>query len=96
MMYCMAPFTVIYAFIEVFSGFVKAAGATTEAMVITGSTICVFRVVYLLFMFYVLGIKSIYVIFSAYPVSWILCLIVYLIYYLSNGWQKYLFKHKPN
>ena len=96
MMYCMAPFTVIYAFIEVFSGFVKAAGATTEAMVITGSTICVFRVVYLLFMFYALGIKSIYVIFSAYPVSWILCLIVYLIYYLSNGWQKYLFKHKPN
>lgn len=90
MMYCMAPFTVIYAFIEVLSGFVKAAGATTEAMCITASTICIFRIIYLLFMNYVLGIKSIYIIFSAYPVSWILCLTVYLIYYFSNKWKKYL------
>lgn len=92
MMYCMAPFTVIYAFIEVLSGFVKAAGATTEAMCITASTICVFRIIYLILLYDVFNIKSIYVIFSAYPVSWALCLIVYLIYYFSNKWKKYLIR----
>lgn len=89
MMYCMAPFTVIYAFIEVFSGFIKASGATTEAMLITGSTICIFRIVYLLTMV-PLSNNSIYVIFSSYSVSWILCILVYLLYYLSNKWNKYM------
>lgn len=89
MMYCIAPFTIIYAFIEVFSGFIKATGATTEAMFVTGSTICLFRIIYLLIMVSILG-NNIYIIYSSYPLSWMLCLLVYFIYYVSNKWKKYM------
>lgn len=94
MMWFLAPFTIVYAFIEVYSGFVKAAGATIQSMVITATTICVSRIVWLLVMSPIYDHKNIDIVFLCYPISWVLCCITYTIYYMSNRWKKYTKQHR--
>lgn len=90
MMHFLAPFTIIYAFIEVYSGFIKAAGATIQAATITASTICVARIVWLVIMCPIYNYQNLDIIFMSYIVSWVLCVAVYMIYYFSNRWKRYI------
>ncbi len=90
MMYILAPFSLIYSFIEIFSGFLRGVGASSESLIITAITICGIRVLWTIIMMPI--VHSIYIVYVSFPISWFLCVVVYLIYYLSRHWMKYIKK----
>lgn len=95
MMLILAPFSILYSFVEIFSGFLRGVGAASESLLITAITICVVRVVWTICMMPIF--HNIYIVYVSFPISWALCLLVYLLYYFSGHWKKHLFqtpKHK--
>ena len=66
------------------AGIMRGAGKATVPMVVMLSCWCVFRVFYITVM--VKLIPDIRVVFSAYPVTWTLSTIAFLLYYFKADW----------
>ncbi len=66
------------------AGIMRGAGKATVPMVVMLSCWCVFRVIYITVM--VDLIPDIRVVFSAYPVTWTLSTIAFLLYYCKADW----------
>ena len=66
------------------AGIMRGAGKATVPMVVMLSCWCLFRVAYITYM--VEWFRDIRVVFSAYPVTWSLSSIIFLIYYFKADW----------
>ena len=83
-----APFYLMFAINQVYSGALRGAGDTRSTMFIMLGSFVVFRQVYL-FAVYKLG-GGVDAIVLGYPAGWVLCSILLLIYYYRGGWFKKL------
>lgn len=83
-----APFYLMFAINQVYSGALRGAGDTRSTMFIMLGSFVVFRQVYL-FAVYKIG-GGIDAIVLGYPAGWVLCSILLLIYYYRGGWFKKL------
>lgn len=82
----MSPYYAAFVLVEVLSGAIRGCGDALKPMIITGSGICLLRVVWL---FTVLPYyRSFTTILVSYPVSWVLTSILFLIYYRRGSWMK--------
>lgn len=82
----MAPAYFTFVFIENLSGAMRGVGDSIFPTIITIMGICVFRVVWIIF---VLPLKNtLSVALYSYPVSWAATAIAFLIYYKFGGWFK--------
>ena len=66
------------------AGIMRGAGKATVPMVVMLSCWCLFRVAYIAVM--VDWFRDIRVVFSAYPVTWSLSTVIFLIYYFKGDW----------
>lgn len=80
------PFNALFMFVEVFAGTMRGTGYSVMPTAITGVCVCLFRVLWVLIM--VSRWHAIEVLCIAYPLSWILASIVFLIAYLRGTWLK--------
>lgn len=78
------PFNAIFMFIEVFAGAMRGTGYSVMPTVITGSCVCLFRILWVLFA--VSRWHTIEMLCIAYPLSWIIASIVFFIAYLRGTW----------
>lgn len=80
----LTPTYITYMCIEVFSGVIRGVGESLIPMVITGLSICVFRVVWIL---WILPLhNTLDMICISYPISWIIGTIAFFIYYKKGKW----------
>ena len=79
MMHYMAPFGWIFAFSDILGGAIRGAGKPGPVTVINGICICLFRIIWLSVL--LRFIWDIRIVLACYPVSWLLCSIVTIIYY---------------
>lgn len=84
MMYVLAPFSFTHCFTEVLAGAIRGAGLAFQTMIITLVCICVFRIIWLMSL--LSFINDIRIVYWCYPVSWILCSVCFIIYYLRGTW----------
>ena len=66
------------------AGVLRGAGKATVPMTVMLASWCVFRVIYITVM--VKLIPDIRVVFSAYPVTWTISSIAFVIYYCKADW----------
>ena len=84
MILCLTPTYITYMCIEIFSGAIRGAGEALVPMIITGLSICVFRVVWIL---WVLPLhNTLPMIYISYPISWCIGTVAFLIYYKKGKW----------
>ncbi|MCR5402612.1 MAG: MATE family efflux transporter [Butyrivibrio sp.] len=76
----LAPFYITYVGVEIFSSSLRGMGDALIPMLITLSGICILRVVWILFVFP--HNKTIEMVETSYPITWITTSILFLIYYL--------------
>ena len=79
-----APFFFLLAFSHCLAGILRGAGKSTVPMLVMLSCWCIIRVLYITIATHL--IPEIYVIFWAYPLTWSLSSIIFLIYYLKSNW----------
>lgn len=79
-----APFFFLLAFSHCVAGILRGAGKSTVPMLVMLSCWCIIRVLYITIATHL--IPKIYVIFWAYPLTWSLSSIIFLIYYLKSNW----------
>lgn len=79
-----APFFFLLAFSHCVAGILRGAGKSTVPMLVMLSCWCIIRVLYITIATHL--IPEIYVIFWAYPLTWSLSSIIFLIYYLKSNW----------
>ena len=80
MMYYMAPFGWVFSFSDILGGAIRGAGHPTPVTVINGLCICLFRILWLSILLHF--IWDLRVVLLCYPISWILCSLVMIVYYL--------------
>ena len=81
----MVPAYASFAFVEVYSGALRGAGDVILPMLMTCCGICVFRVIWILF---VLPFNNtLDMIIYSYPISWILTGLLYIVYYYRKKQQ---------
>lgn len=86
MMFILAPFTWTHSFTEILGGAIRGAGSAVQVMAITALNICVLRIIW---MIVALPIKNdIKVLSWCYPISWIICSLCFIAYYLKGNWLK--------
>ncbi len=78
MMYNIAPFFVMFVFIEIFSGSLRAQGYTFVTTVISVLGVCVYRIIWVSLITPGQGLKRIV---ACYPISWIVCAVLVSGYY---------------
>lgn len=78
MMHNIAPFFVMFVFIEIFSGSLRAQGYTFVTTVISVLGVCVFRIIWVSLITPGQGLKRIV---ACYPISWIVCAVLVSGYY---------------
>ena len=81
----MSPFYFLCAINQVLAGSLRGAGDSKAPMVIMLSSFVAFRQLYL-FVFSRL-FDSFYVVALAYPMGWILCSALMVIYYKKSNWE---------
>lgn len=79
MMWYMAPVEWVFCFSEIFGGAIRGSGHPMKVTVISAICICVFRVVWLVFVLPAFG--TIETVFILYPISWVLSSAVMTLYY---------------
>ncbi len=80
----LTPTYITYMCIEIFSGVIRGAGEALVPMLITGLSICVFRVVWII---WILPLNNtLDMICLSYPVSWCIGTVAFLIYYKKGKW----------
>ena len=80
------PFNAVFMFVEVFAGTLRGTGYSVMPTIITGTCICLFRVLWVLFI--VGRWHTIEMLCVAYPLSWILASAVFFIAYLRGTWLR--------
>ena len=82
----MSPFYIMCAINNIYAGVLRGAGCSLPPMIIMLSSFVAFRQIYL----YVFShlTHSFYGVALAYPMGWILCSTLLLIYYYRGGWEK--------
>ena len=86
LIHLLAPFYALFACIEIFSGAIRGVGEALYPMLVSIFGVCVFRVVWMLFILplhHTIGMIAI-----CYPVSWGITSVIFLIYYLRGNWLK--------
>lgn len=79
-----APFFFLLAFSHCIAGILRGAGKSTVPMIVMLACWCIIRVSYITIATKI--VPEIYVIFWAYPLTWTLSSIIFLIYYLKSNW----------
>ena len=80
------PFNAVFMFVEVFAGTLRGTGCSVLPTMITGVCICLFRILWVLFI--VSRWHTIEMLCIVYPLSWILASIVFAITYLKGTWLR--------
>ena len=80
------PFNVVFMPIEVFAGTMRGVGYSVVPTLITGSCICLFRILWLATV--VRRWHTLAMLTASYPISWILAAGVFFIVYLRGNWLK--------
>ena len=80
------PFNAIFIPVEVFAGAMRGVGSSITPTLITGTCVCLFRVLWVLLV--VSRFHTIEMLAVAYPISWALAGIVFLIVYFRGNWMK--------
>ena len=80
------PFNAIFIPVEVFAGTMRGVGSSITPTLITGTCVCLFRVLWVLLV--VSRFHTIEMLAVAYPISWALAGIVFLIVYFRGNWMK--------
>ena len=84
MLLVLTPTYITYVCIEILSGAIRGVGESLVPMIITGSSICVFRVVWVL---WVLPLhNTLDMICISYPISWIIGTVAFVLYYKKGKW----------
>ena len=78
------PFNAIFMFIEVFAGAMRGTGYSVMPTVITGTCVCLFRILWVLVM--VSRWHTVEMLCIAYPLSWIIASVVFFVAYLRGTW----------
>lgn len=82
-----APAYEIFAFIEIFTGVLRAEGNVIVPTVMTLCGTCLFRIAWIL---WVVPGGTLEQIIVCYPITWSLCAVMFIIYYLWKQKQVYL------
>lgn len=80
------PFNVVFMPIEVFAGTMRGVGYSVAPTLITGSCVCLFRILWLATVvrrWHTLSMLTI-----CYPISWILAASVFFVVYLRGDWLR--------
>lgn len=85
MMWRLAPFAVIFAMSEMLAGAVRGAGKVIPPTIIYACAICVFRIIWITVLLPIY--PDIRLVFWCYPVSWSVCAVCMLIYFIKGGWR---------
>jgi Na+-driven multidrug efflux pump len=80
------PFNAIFIPVEVFAGTMRGVGSSLTPTIITGTCVCLFRVLWMLLL--VSRFHTIEMLSICYPISWALAGIVFLIVYFRGNWMK--------
>lgn len=80
------PFNVVFMPIEVFAGTMRGVGYSVVPTLITGSCVCLFRILWLSTV--VRHWHTLRMLTACYPISWILAALVFLIVYLRGNWLR--------
>ena len=86
MMSIIVPFNPLFMPIEILSGTMRGTGYSVVPTVITGLSVCLFRVVWL--MTVVFRWHSLMLLCLSYPISWLLAVIVFFIVYFRGNWLR--------
>jgi Na+-driven multidrug efflux pump len=77
-------FYCLLAFSHVIAGICRGAGKAVVPMVVMLSVWCVFRIMYITAVMKL--VHEIHLIYWAYPITWSISSIIFLIYYLKSDW----------
>lgn len=91
MLWCFAPFYVVWSFVEVISNTLRGAGDSFWPMIIVIIGVCVLRVLWVIFV--VPEWHTIRGISLAYPFTWCVTAVAMTVYYFKSDWLK---KRMPN
>ena len=80
------PFNVVFMPIEVFAGTMRGVGYSVMPTLITGSCVCLFRILWLITV--VRRWHTLKMLTICYPISWILAATVFFIVYLRGNWLR--------
>lgn len=80
------PFNPIFMPMEILGGAMRGTGFSVVPTVITGTCICLFRVIWLLTV--VFRWHSLKLLAMSYPISWTLSATVFFLVYLHGGWLR--------
>ena len=78
------PFNAIFMFVEVFAGAMRGTGYSVVPTVITGTCVCLFRILWILIVLPLY--HAVEVLCIAYPISWVLASAVFFIVYRRGVW----------
>ncbi len=82
----MTPYYFAYVCIEILSGAIRGVGESIKPMIINIVGICLFRLVWLIFVV-PLNLSIKFVVLS-YPISWVATSLMLIIYYYKGNWLK--------
>lgn len=80
------PFNIIFMPIEVFAGTMRGVGYSIVPTVITGSCVCLLRIVWLATV--VRRWHTLRMLTLCYPISWVIAAVVFFIVYLRGNWLR--------
>ena len=86
MMLLMMPFNFIFVPVEVFAGTMRGVGSSLTPTLITGSCVCLFRVLWVTVL--VRHFHTIEMLVISYPISWALAALVFLVVYFRGNWMR--------
>lgn len=81
----LCAFYLFYAWGEIFLGFIRGAGSTASAMIITLTCFLVIRIAWIYIM--LSQINSIYTVLWSYPVTWVIYTIISAVYFRKRFWK---------
>ena len=85
-MLSIVPFNVVFMPIEVFGGTMRGVGYSVVPTVITGSCVCLFRILWLATV--VRRWHTLRMLTLCYPISWMIAAAVFYIVYLRGNWLR--------
>ena len=80
------PFNVVFMPIEVFAGTMRGVGYSVVPTLITGSCVCLFRIVWLVTV--VRRWHTLRMLTCCYPISWIIAAVVFYVVYRRGNWLR--------
>ena len=86
MMACIVLWNAIFIPIEVFAGTMRGTGYALPPTLIMCGSVCVFRILWIWLA--VARWHTVATLCWAYPLSWVLCVIVFYVFYLQGGWLR--------